>query len=95
MININKPLSDAEILGRVKLALANKHEQIDNVFRDLRIAERKSGIEITFEDAKHQLIDAYKYDVPSSAKTAKAPSSTPVPTNLSTTAVVCSQVRLI
>ena len=35
LININKPLSDAEILGRVKQTLHGKHAQIDRTFRDM------------------------------------------------------------
>ena len=60
LINIDRPLSDAEILGRIKTALAGKHKCIDSVFRDMRLAERKTGIETTFESAMIQLIDGYR-----------------------------------
>ena len=82
LINIKRPLTDAEILGRVKHHLLGKHDAIDNVFREMRLEERKSGIETTFEMAKVQLTDAYRYDVPDSDKTEKSP---PVSANFTPT----------
>lgn len=68
LVNISKPLSDAEILGRIKRATSNKHEQIDRVWHDLRVQASKTGFETTFLDAKRALIGAFTYDVPASAK---------------------------
>ena len=71
LINIRRPLTDAEILGRVQATLAGRHSQIDKCFRDMRIDASKSGIETTFSVAKTQLIDTFRYDVPDSVKTEK------------------------
>ena len=71
LININRPLTDAEILGRVQSTLAGRHEQIDKCFHDMRIESSKTGVETTFLVAKTQLIDTYRYDVPDDAKTKK------------------------
>ena len=56
---------------------------MDNTFREMRLAERKTRVETTFETAKVQLTDAYRCDVPDSAKTERAPevSANFVPTN--------------
>lgn len=67
--NIGKPLSDAEVLGRVKRQTTGKHAQIDRVWRDLRIESRKTNTETTFLAAKSALINAFTYDVPTSDKT--------------------------
>lgn len=75
LVNIKRPLSDAEILGRVKTTLQTKHEAIDAVFREMRIEERKFKVETTFKVAKARLSDAYRYDVPDSAKTEKPPTA--------------------
>ena len=71
LINIDRPLTDAEILGRVQSTLTGRHSQIDKCFHDMRIESSKTGIETTFTVAKTQLIDTYRYDVPDSAKTEK------------------------
>ena len=73
LVNINRPLSDAEILGRVKATLQGKHSALDTVFREMRLAEHKSGVETTFREAKIKLTDAFRYDIPDSEKTEKAP----------------------
>ena len=78
LVNINRPLSDAEILGRVKATLTGKHDRIDAVFRDMRVEARKSNVETTFESAKQQLIDAFSYDVPDSDKNEKKLSEVPI-----------------
>ena len=67
LININRSLSDPEILGRVQDTLRGRHAQIDKCFRDMRIESGKTGIETTFAMAKTQLIDTYRYDVPDSS----------------------------
>ena len=68
LINIERPLSDTEILGRVKKQLTNKHEQIDQVFRDMRIEAHKTSVETTFTSAKQQLRTPQNSVIGASAK---------------------------
>ena len=76
LMNMDQPLPDTEIVGRIFEKTKGLHEEIDNTIRKLRRRAGRDNTPLTYDKVKHDILDTFKYDVPDIDKT--APPNTPI-----------------